>query len=109
MIEFKFRVWNKTTKEMYDDYTFHEHASVNEQFNDYYDDIIFMQWTGYNDKNGVGIYVEDFVNCNRYENQEDFIVKIKDIRQLPKEMFGSNLNWLEVVGNSFENGGRPKK
>ncbi len=65
---------------------------------EYYTSDIMMS-AGLNDKNNVEIYEGDIVDCNRYSNNEIYQVVIKDIRRLPADMFGSNLNSLEVVGN----------
>ena len=60
------------------------------------------QYTGLTDKNGKRIFENDIVLCNRYDD-ENYQVVISDIWNLPREMFGSNLNWREVIGNIFEN------
>jgi hypothetical protein len=62
-----------------------------------------IQFIGHCDKNNIEIYEGDIVQCCRYENNELFNVVIKDIRRLPQEMFGSNLNWIEVIGNIYQN------
>jgi hypothetical protein len=61
------------------------------------------QFTGYKDKYDKDIYEEDILICNRFYNGENFQVVIKDLRSLPPEMFGSNLNWIEITGNTYEN------
>ncbi len=60
------------------------------------------QFIGRIDKNKRDVYVGDWVNCCRYENNEEHLVLIEDIRSLPSELSGSNLNWIEVVGTYFE-------
>ena len=60
------------------------------------------EYTGLMDKNGKRIFENDIVLCNRYDD-ENYQVVMSDIWNLPREMFGSNLNWREVIGNIFEN------
>ena len=67
------------------------------------DRFILMQYTGLKDKNGVKIFEGDIVVCNRYEEKVDYLVLLKDLRDLPSELYGSSLNYREVVGNIYEN------
>ncbi len=61
-----------------------------------------MQAIGRTDKNKIEIFEGDIVDCSRYGG-EIYRVVIKDIRNIPQEMFGSSLDYIEVVGNIFEN------
>lgn len=97
----KFRVWSETQKIM-----------VNVQWSASFDAdgtvnvALFhkmTQYIGIKDRNNIEIYVGDIVNCNRYENEENYLVIIEDIRNLPKELYGSNLNYREVIGNIYAN------
>lgn len=62
-----------------------------------------MQYIGIKDRDDKEIYVGDIVNCNRYESEDNFLVVIDDIRNIPRELFGSNLNYREVIGNIYAN------
>ena len=51
-------------------------------------------------RNGTMIFENDTVICCRYETNEIFRVKITDIHNIPKELYGSALNWCEVENDS---------
>jgi uncharacterized phage protein (TIGR01671 family) len=79
--------------------TLNEGESVLTRLND----IEVTECVGIKDRDEKDIYEGDFVECNRYEHGDNFLVQVKDIRHLPSEMFGSNLNFRLVVGNIYEN------
>jgi ribosomal protein L35AE/L33A len=66
-------------------------------------DYDIMQFICYKDKDENDIYEGDIVECNRYDTNESHTVIITDIRNLPNELFGSNLNWRKIIGNIYEN------
>lgn len=57
------------------------------------------QFISRTDDKGVEIYEGDWVLCDRYSTHEKMEVLVESIRLLPREMFGSNLNSIEVVSN----------
>lgn len=71
------------------------------------------------DVNGTDIYEGDIVECDRYGPGVKYVVIVEDIRNIPLLMYGSELNFIKVVGNihmnpelvkmygsSVDNGGR---
>jgi hypothetical protein len=99
----KFRVWDTNGKYMIAWGELNPIADLDEVLNHEYTNLIPMQFTGLKDKNGKEIYEGDIVICDKFENHEQYQVVIEDIRDLPRELFGSNLNWREVIGNIYEN------
>ena len=68
------------------------------------EDAILMEYIDKRDKNNKKIYEKDIVICRRYwDNPTDYMVIIEDIRNLPQELFGSELIEREIIGNVYEN------
>jgi uncharacterized phage protein (TIGR01671 family) len=65
-------------------------------------DETVSQFTGLKDKNNKEIFEGDIIRCSRYSPEQFYDVKIEDIRRLPDELFGSNLNWREVISNIYQ-------
>lgn len=57
------------------------------------------QFISRTDDKGVEIYEGDWVLCDRYSTHERAEVLVESIRNIPRELFGSNLNSIEVVSN----------
>ena len=86
--EIKFRIWDIENKEMLKvqeldfEPTFYggRIAIRPDQYNDYFDteDMILMQYTGLNDKNGKEIYEGDVVYCQTKYGKAKAIIKFID-------------------------------
>jgi uncharacterized phage protein (TIGR01671 family) len=135
MREIKFRAWDKRLEEMVDlgthiqDYIEFPPFSPNRlEF-----DLMFMQYTGLNDKNGVEIYEGDIISCITIsgfnetsehigiveypEDDSGFFLKVKSIKKVyeisdkTKGIETTSKNYWttlkhhanEVIGNIYEN------
>lgn len=124
MREIKFKVWNIHQKNFIENFCFHEFEDLNTHFEN--EDVIFLQFIGLKDKNGVEIYNHDIVedDDNRlFEVVEDtrigqtgYILKVIKSRvvsngfdHLRIGQFVNFYDWvvydnfLKIVGNKFQN------
>lgn len=100
----KFRAWIKDEEKMlqFHEIIFHEYTDIQEHFED--DELIFMQFTGRTDANGVEIYEGDV-----FEGEEHFYAQVYWCKK--------SLSWMadgegladfsgisiKVIGNIYEN------
>ncbi len=104
MREIKFRGIGREDKRMFDWESFIETMDSGISWKELFESMgVVMQFTGIKDKNGKEIYEGDIVLCSRHDGEDMHEIVIEDIRQLPQFMFGSNLDWREVIGNIYEN------
>lgn len=65
---------------------------------------ILMQYIGINDKDNIEIFEDDIVDiCRNNDENNIYRVHIKDIRNIPQELFGSSFTWCKIVGNIHQN------
>jgi len=118
MREIKFRVWNKNKKEWMLDPRQDDFIPQDENFNRVFlnDNVVFQQYTGLKDKNGVEIYEGDTII---FDNSDIGGQRYKGVVEWNTDQSLDNLCWglwipskgwlhcdflgdLEVIGNIFE-------
>lgn len=106
MREIKFRVWEKTGKVM--DY---QPEFLGGYINTLWEDdgIVFMQYTGLKDRNGVEIYEGDIYTFDSHRKKNRTIYTLNSIQDffenkgLDEGEYGWDYSKLEVIGNIYEN------
>ena len=108
MREIKFRVWDIEEKKMINVYglEFKDTGIVvtSDEGYDYIveEDCELMQFTGLKDKNGKEIYEGDIIE-GRYGRQTVEWHLATGFDSGLGELWGTNKEWLEVIGNIYEN------
>jgi hypothetical protein len=99
----KFRAWDEDLKQMMPAVDLSAPKSQHKWLG--VKDIIIMQYTGLNDKNGKEIYEGDVVRCYHDEDMKSvFVIKdfIYDVWTMSQEIEHVQMEW-EILGNIYEN------
>jgi hypothetical protein len=98
-MKYKFRVWNKSKKQMEYDHDFDGgFTTLNELFE--YEDFVFMRSFGHKDKNGKEMWEGDIVKV--WSNTGELIFGGQTI-VLSSVCPYTHPAYVEVVGNEWEN------
>ena len=75
---------------------------INMDIQELQENYIVRQFTGLKDKNDQEIYEGDIVDISKFNGDSVYRMVINDIMQMPNEIYGSNVDWYEVIGNIYE-------
>ena len=112
MKEIKFRVWDKTSKEMVNINRIDigdglcKPTIFGDVFYDYWNDVELMQYTGIKDKNGKEIYEGDIVEYHYPSYDDYFNLKVEYKRCaffIGDFIIYNKRNFIRVIGNIYEN------